>query len=62
VSIVNRQGAPPGAPALVGDGTAQPDRQVAVRLSGVSKRYGSGPRSVLALDQVSLEVAVGEFV
>jgi NitT/TauT family transport system ATP-binding protein len=62
VSIVNRQGAPPGTPALVGDDTAQPDRQVAVRLSGVSKRYGSGPRSVLALDQVSLDVDQGEFV
>jgi len=33
----------------------------AVRLSGVSKRYGSGPRSVLALDQVSLTVRQGEF-
>ena len=62
MSIVNRQGAPPGAPALVGDGTAQPDRQVAVRLSGVSKRYGSGPRAVLALEQVSLDVDQGEFV
>jgi NitT/TauT family transport system ATP-binding protein len=62
VSIVNRQGAPPGAPTLVGDDTAQPDRQVAVRLSGVSKRYGSGSRAVLALDQVSLDVADGEFV
>jgi NitT/TauT family transport system ATP-binding protein len=34
----------------------------AVRLSGVSKRYGSGARSVLALDQVSLTVGQGEFV
>src|SRR6202034_1013778 len=29
---------------------------------GVSKRYGTGPRSVLALDQVSLTVGRGEFV
>jgi NitT/TauT family transport system ATP-binding protein len=34
----------------------------AVRLTGVSKRYGSGARSVLALDQVSLTVSPGEFV
>ncbi len=34
----------------------------AVRLTGVSKRYGSGPRAVLALDRVSLTVGPGEFV
>jgi NitT/TauT family transport system ATP-binding protein len=34
----------------------------AVRLTGVSKRYGSGARSVLALDQVSLAVGQGQFV
>jgi len=34
----------------------------AVRLSGVSKRYGSGPSAVLALDRVSLTVGPGEFV
>src|SRR5262249_2673769 len=34
----------------------------AVRLAGVSKRYGTGARSVLALDQVSLTVGHGEFV
>jgi NitT/TauT family transport system ATP-binding protein len=34
----------------------------AVRLAGVSKRYGTGARAVLALDQVSLRVAQGEFV
>jgi len=37
-------------------------RTDAVRLSGVSKRYGSGSRSVLALDRVSLTVGQGEFV
>ena len=62
MNIVSRQGAPPGRPALASQLTAQPDRQAAVRLSGVSKRYGSGPRAVLALDQVSLTVGVGEFV
>jgi NitT/TauT family transport system ATP-binding protein len=34
---------------------------VAVRLSGVSKVYGRGPRAVQAVDQVSLTVAPGEF-
>jgi len=38
------------------------DRPEAVRLSGLSKRYGSGPRGVLALDRVSLSVGQGEFV
>jgi NitT/TauT family transport system ATP-binding protein len=34
----------------------------ALRLSAVSKVYGRGPGAVHALDNVSLEVAVGEFV
>jgi NitT/TauT family transport system ATP-binding protein len=69
VSIVNRQAAPPGtapgAAAIGGTGAGPPgpaERQAAVRLTGVSKRYGTGPRSVLALDQVSLTVGQGEFV
>jgi NitT/TauT family transport system ATP-binding protein len=69
VSISNRQGAPPGiAPgaAPAGGTRTQPprpgERQAAVTLTGVSKRYGTGPRSVLALDQVSLTVGRGEFV
>jgi NitT/TauT family transport system ATP-binding protein len=37
-------------------------RPAAVRLSGVSKRYGAGSRSVLALDRVSLSAGKGEFV
>jgi NitT/TauT family transport system ATP-binding protein len=37
-------------------------RPEAVRLSGVSKRYGTGARGVLALDGVSLAVSRGEFV
>jgi NitT/TauT family transport system ATP-binding protein len=32
-----------------------------VRLAGVSKVYGRGPAAVRALDQVSLDVAPGEF-
>ncbi|WP_019629968.1 ABC transporter ATP-binding protein [Actinomadura atramentaria] len=35
---------------------------VAVRLSGVSKAFGSGTNRLLALDAVSLSVAPGEFV
>jgi len=68
VSISNRQAAPPGiapgAAAAGGAGTGQTGagRQAAVTLTGVSKRYGTGPRSVLALDQVSLTVGRGEFV
>jgi NitT/TauT family transport system ATP-binding protein len=69
VSISNRQAAPPGispgAAALGGayGGPPGPDgREVAVRLTDVCKRYGTGPRSVLALDQVSLTVDRGEFV
>jgi sulfonate transport system ATP-binding protein len=69
VSISNRQEAPPGiAPgaAPVGGTRTGPqrpgERQAAVTLTSVSKRYGTGPRSVLALDQVSLTVGRGEFV
>jgi len=38
------------------------DRNIAVRLTEVSKAYGAGPSSLLALDGVSLTVADGEFV
>jgi NitT/TauT family transport system ATP-binding protein len=69
VSIINRQAPPPGtrpgAAAVGGISNRAPqpdDQRVAVRLSGVSKRYGAGPRGVLALDQVSLTVGRGEFV
>jgi NitT/TauT family transport system ATP-binding protein len=40
--------------------TARDD--AAVRLDGVSKVYGRGPASLLALDRVSLTVGRGEFV
>jgi NitT/TauT family transport system ATP-binding protein len=68
VSITNRQAAPPGmtrgasAFSGTGDGPRPGDGPVAVRLTNVSKRYGSGTRGVLALDQVSLTVGQGEFV
>jgi NitT/TauT family transport system ATP-binding protein len=50
----------PGASALPGPGD-QAAGPAAVRLSEVSKVYGRGPSAVLALDQVSLTVAPGEF-
>jgi len=68
VSITNRRAAPlgmtPGASAFPGDDAGPPPggRPAAVRLTTVSKRYGSGVRGVLALDQVSLTVGQGEFV
>ncbi|RAY14334.1 ABC transporter ATP-binding protein [Actinomadura craniellae] len=43
--------------------TAAPSRTAtAVRLAGVSKAFGSGSAALLALDNVSLDVAPGEFV
>ncbi|MEU5880215.1 ABC transporter ATP-binding protein [Spirillospora sp. NPDC047279] len=42
---------------------AAPSRTAAaVRLSGVSKAFGSGAGALLALDNVSLDVSPGEFV
>jgi NitT/TauT family transport system ATP-binding protein len=41
---------------------APPVAPPALRLSGVSKVYGRGPAAVHALDNVSLDVAPGEFV
>ncbi|MEU7000264.1 ABC transporter ATP-binding protein [Nonomuraea sp. NPDC046570] len=42
--------------------TTLTDRDVAVRLDGVSKLYGHGKTGLLALDHVSLTVSPGEFV
>jgi len=57
----------PGASALSGAGAGPHAEQTdgqrqAVRLTEVSKFYGSGARAVQALDKVSLTVADGEFV
>src|SRR4051794_31802078 len=38
------------------------DRDAVVRIDSVSKQYGSGSNTLLALDRVSLTVAKGEFV
>jgi len=62
----NQQAAPPGitlgASALSRDGVAADGDRVAVRLTDVSKVYGTGERAVHALDKVSLAVHDGEFV
>ncbi|HEV2450530.1 MAG TPA: ABC transporter ATP-binding protein [Streptosporangiaceae bacterium] len=52
---------PPEAAARPPEATARPP-EATVRLTDVSKVYGSGRTSVLALDKVSLTVAEGEFV
>ncbi|MFY9890210.1 MAG: ABC transporter ATP-binding protein [Streptosporangiaceae bacterium] len=60
--------APPGmslgAPAVSGSGSgvATGAEGAAIRLTGVSKVYGTGGRAVHALDDVSLTVHDGEFV
>ena len=54
-------GAPPGL--ATGEVAAGPDPTGAViRLSGVSRTYGSGEAAVRALSAVDLTVAAGEFV
>jgi len=74
VRLSNEQVTPPasqpGASALPGARLASEtgfarragDRTIAVRLTEVSKAYGAGPSRLLALDDVSLTVADGEFV
>jgi NitT/TauT family transport system ATP-binding protein len=69
MSLVQRQAAPPeltpGAPARSAfpapgePGLAGP---TAIRISEVSKAFGRGRGTLLALDRVSLDVAAGEFV
>ncbi|HTS99644.1 MAG TPA: ABC transporter ATP-binding protein [Streptosporangiaceae bacterium] len=67
MSLTNHRAITPGPgdnPGTVPRDAVRPagGRQPAVRLTGVSKRYGSGPSAVLALDRVSLTVGQGEFV
>ena len=66
MSAVDRRTAPsgfsPGASARSEPGTGPGAESTAVRLTDVTKVYGSGPRAVQALDKVSLTVADGEFV
>jgi NitT/TauT family transport system ATP-binding protein len=69
VNVSTRRAVPPepapGAPAVSGypaPGRASGQIPAAIRLTGVSKVYGSGRSALLALDKVSLSVAPGEFV
>jgi NitT/TauT family transport system ATP-binding protein len=54
--------AEPGAGTSWSGLAAAADPRAAVRLTDVSKAYGTGPAQLLALDEVSLTVANGEFV
>jgi NitT/TauT family transport system ATP-binding protein len=69
MSLDQRQAAPPGlvpgasarsAPGSPGE-PGLPDT-TAVRISEVSKAFGHGRSTLLALDRLSLDVALGEFV
>jgi len=69
MSVDQRQAAPPGslpgASARSGSVTGDPDgmdNTTAIRISEVSKAFGHGRATLLALDRVSLEVTLGEFV
>src|SRR5580698_3492402 len=75
MTVRNDQATPPmatsGASAFPGAvtpdaegaaGTPGISTDVAVRLTDVSKAYGTGPSALLALDDVSLSVRAGEFV
>jgi NitT/TauT family transport system ATP-binding protein len=44
------------------DGVGVPPSGLAVSVDGVTKVHGSGPASVVALEQISLEVGAGELV
>ena len=68
MSVDQRQAAPPdivpGASARSGSparGEPGPDGTTAIRISEVSKAFGRGRNTLLALDGVSLTVARGEF-
>ena len=69
MSVDQRQAAPPGslpgASARSGSVTGDldgMDNTTAIRISEVSKAFGHGRDTLLALDRVSLDVALGEFV
>jgi NitT/TauT family transport system ATP-binding protein len=69
VSLTDRRQAPPdiapGASAFAGPGLTAVDdgtASAALRLTDVSKVYGTGRAALLALDRVCLSVAPGEFV
>jgi NitT/TauT family transport system ATP-binding protein len=66
MSLDQHQVAPPelvpGASARSGSGPPATAGTAAVRISEVSKAFGHGRTTLLALDRISLDVAAGEFV
>jgi NitT/TauT family transport system ATP-binding protein len=70
VSLDQRQAAPPGAlpgpsarsGAMTADALNGGDDTNAISIGEVSKAFGNGKATLLALDRVSLNVALGEFV
>ena len=70
MSLDQRQAAPPGglpgasarSGALTGDALNGADNTTAISISEVSKAFGRGQTTLHALDRVSLDVALGEFV
>src|ERR1035438_9897909 len=68
-TVLPNGGQPSTGPRRPGPENTRPDAAVqitgqdaAVRITEVSKAFGRGPSSVVALDRVSLSVAPGEFV
>ena len=69
MSLDQRQAAPPGSPPGASARSGTPpgdldgmDNTTAIKISEVSKAFGHGRDALLALDRVSLDVALGEFV
>ena len=70
MSVDQRQAAPPGTPlgasarsgASNGGEVIEADDTTAIKISELSKLFGHGRDAVHALDRVSLEVGLGEFV
>ena len=66
MSVDQRQAAPPELPGASARSAASDNRRrpdgTAIPISEVSKAFGHGDSALLALDRVSLTVALGEFV
>lgn len=50
-----------GVQTLAAEGTTAGGEHVALRAVGLSKRYGTGEAAVIALDNVTLDIASGQF-
>jgi NitT/TauT family transport system ATP-binding protein len=62
VRVSDQQVTPPAITPGASPASAEPTVGAAVQLTDVSKAYGTGQAQLLALDQVSLTVADGQFV